>query len=65
MLAKLHRYVGAGQQVEMIYMDCQGKISKRRIHPYTIKGNQIKAYCLHRRAIRSFLVDQILAIFPV
>ena len=65
MMAELHRYMSAGQRVEMIYMDGHGRISKRIIQPYTIEGDLVKAYCLHRRAPRCFSVDHILAVLPV
>ncbi|RXT06328.1 WYL domain-containing protein [Ammoniphilus sp. CFH 90114] len=64
MLVDLDRYVSSGQPLEMIYLDRQGRITQRQILPYSITGDQMKAYCLTRRAIRSFLINHILSILP-
>lgn len=61
----IEKYLVTGQVVEMIYLDRRGFASKRKIRLYSLQGNHVKAYCLTRKAYRIFLLDHILAIYPV
>lgn len=48
-----------GQQLEIEYIDEQGKTSKRKIDVQNISGNKVKAFCHLRDAIRIFDLDKI------
>jgi DEAD/DEAH box helicase domain-containing protein len=48
-----------GEQLEIDYIDEQGKTSKRKIDIQSINGNKIKAFCYLRDAIRIFDLDKI------
>jgi len=61
----LQRYINTEQLVEIIYLDRLGQITQRRLKLISIEGNRLKAYCLSRRAVRSFSIQNILAVFPV
>ncbi len=43
-----------GRQLEIEYMDDEGKITKRKIDIQKIDGSKIKAFCHLRRAVRKF-----------
>ncbi|MER2058814.1 MAG: transcriptional regulator [Niallia sp.] len=53
------------QIVNMMYLAQSGEITKRRIKIIKIVGNTFQAYCFVRRAKRTFLIDNVLAIIPV
>jgi predicted DNA-binding transcriptional regulator YafY len=65
MFRDLQRYLSFTPLVEIIYIDRLGQISQRRIKLHSINNEQIKAYCFARRSIRSFFINNILAISPV
>lgn len=48
-----------GDQLEIDYIDEQGKTSKRKIDIQNINGSKIKAFCYLRDAIRIFELDKI------
>ena len=50
---------------EMIYMNNNGEISKRRVKVLSMEGNVFKAYCFLRNTKRSFKIENILAFVPV
>lgn len=50
---------------DMMYIDQNNVISKRRIKVTKIAGDTIRAYCFTRHAIRTFTIDHILALTPV
>lgn len=62
---ELHRYLSAGQLVEIIYLDRHGRTNKRTLWLQAITYDRVKAYCFARRANRVFLIDNILAVQPV
>ncbi|MBP1934245.1 WYL domain-containing protein [Ammoniphilus resinae] len=64
MMYDLHRYLNTEQLVEIIYQDRLGQITQRKLKLISIEGNRLKAYCLSRRAVRSFSIPNILAVFP-
>ncbi|MER2171374.1 MAG: transcriptional regulator [Psychrobacillus psychrodurans] len=51
--------------VNMMYLAKFGEITKRRIKIIKISGDTFQAYCFVRRAKRTFLIDNVLAIIPV
>ncbi|UOF90741.1 WYL domain-containing protein [Fodinisporobacter ferrooxydans] len=63
MLKDLQRCLG--QTVEMIYMDRHGAMSQRKVKLQSIRDDYIKAYCYTKRASRTFVIDNILAVVPV
>lgn len=58
----MQRYLG--QVVQIIYADRQGKLTQRRVKLYAIDGDYVRAYCLEKRSVRSFILDNILAVAP-
>lgn len=50
---------------EMIYMNNNGEISKRRVKVLSVEGNTFKAYCFLRNTKRTFKIENILAFVPV
>jgi len=50
---------------EMIYMNNNGQISKRRVKVLSVEGNTFKAYCFLRNTKRTFKVDNVLAFVPI
>ena len=53
------------QIVEMIYINNNGEISKRRVKVLSIEGNTFKAYCFLRNTKRTFKVENLLAFVPI
>ncbi|MCZ8514348.1 hypothetical protein O9H85_18340 [Paenibacillus filicis] len=51
--------------VEIIYFGCDNKITQRRIEVRAITSRDIKAVCLDRKAPRTFLISNILAVQPL
>ncbi|NCU18380.1 WYL domain-containing protein [Pallidibacillus pasinlerensis] len=51
--------------VEIIYQSKKGTISQRTILIKKVNQQQILAYCYQKRQIRSFIIEQILAVQPV
>lgn len=46
---------------EMIYMNNNGEISKRRVKVLSVEGNTFKAFCFLRNTKRTFKVNNVLA----
>lgn len=63
MKKQLERYIN--QQIYLIYLDRNGLTTKRTVRLLEIKNDQVKAYCLTKRAPRVFTIANILAIHPV
>lgn len=53
------------QIVEMIYMNNNGEISKRKVKVLSVEGNTFKSYCFLRNTKRTFKIENILAFVPV
>jgi len=53
------------QIVEMIYINNNGEISKRRVKVLRVEGNTFKAYCFLRNTKRTFKVENVLAFVPI
>lgn len=56
------------KMVEILYIDKEGKKSRRRLEPYSLKFQDAKkvyfyGHCAKRDAIRSFLLDAILEVY--
>ncbi|UFJ42046.1 WYL domain-containing protein [Brevibacillus humidisoli] len=65
MLRDLRRYLAHNQLVEIIYLDRNGRTSKRVLRLHSIDGEKMKAYCFTRQANRVFIISNILAAVPV
>ncbi|QDP40401.1 WYL domain-containing protein [Radiobacillus deserti] len=52
------------RNVEMIYVAQNGSFTQRRVKIIGITDTKILAYCHLRKQMRTFLLEQILAIFP-
>ncbi|WP_053220401.1 WYL domain-containing protein [Virgibacillus senegalensis] len=61
----LQRAMENKKMVEMIYMAKNGRLSQRIVRILQIKEEQIVAYCYSRRQVRTFRLENILAIHPV
>ncbi|MFC0231949.1 transcriptional regulator [Bhargavaea ullalensis] len=53
------------QLADMIYMDSDGSITKRRVRLLKIRQDSVTAYCFMRQKRRTFRIDRILSILPV
>lgn len=53
------------QILDMIYMDDDGQITKRRIKVFKVAGDSFQAYCYLRGSKRTFKIDNILAAVPI
>lgn len=60
----IERFVQKQQIVEIIYIDQFNQLTKRRIKLLKLKDKIVLAYCFTRRSLRSFKVENILAITP-
>lgn len=61
----LLRAAASGDLLEMIYQDCQGNISQRRLRVLSIKEESIRAFCYSKKQQRTFKICNILSIGPV
>jgi hypothetical protein len=59
----IKKYVG--RTVDIIYMDLNGKFTKRRVQVHSVRDGRAKVFCLERQAPRVLLVENILAVMPV
>ncbi|TBL77674.1 hypothetical protein [Paenibacillus thalictri] len=62
MHAVLQKYVN--RTAEIIYIDRQGRFSKRLIELRSLTREHAVAYCYERKALRLFKISSILAILP-
>ncbi|MBM7586568.1 putative DNA-binding transcriptional regulator YafY [Bacillus pakistanensis] len=62
MRSKLIRFQLEQSPVEMIYLSEKGICTKRTIIIKELNVKTLRAYCYYRRNIRTFKLDQILAI---
>lgn len=53
-----------GQLIDIMYMAKDGKISKRLVKIIKITGDTMQAYCFIKRAKRTFIIDNVLAVVP-
>ncbi|GAA3404941.1 WYL domain-containing protein [Paenibacillus hodogayensis] len=61
-MADMERYVG--RTVDLVYIDKQGRITRRTVIVRGIRGETVRAFCCEKRAPRLFAADRILAVFP-
>ena len=61
----LEKYFSRGQHVELIYLSKSSEISRRRVKILKVQDNSFQAYCFKRKAKRTFLITNVLAIAPV
>ncbi|MCD1258853.1 hypothetical protein B5M42_008390 [Paenibacillus athensensis] len=50
-----------GGQMEIIYMDREGKLTQRRIRILAVSDEDVKAFCYTQRGPRVFRLERILA----
>lgn len=65
MKEKLFRYWQQGLTVKMIYMKSDGVCSERSVRIRKLGDTSFTAFCLKRRAVRTFHYDRILSIKPM
>ncbi|MDZ5712814.1 transcriptional regulator [Jeotgalibacillus haloalkalitolerans] len=65
MKEKLFRYWQQGLTVKIIYMKSDGVCSERRVRIRKLGEASFTAYCLKRRAVRTFHYDRVLSIKPM
>ncbi len=51
--------------LDMMYMDKNGGVSKRRIQVIQIGEGSFRAFCFLRKSKRTFTIDNVLALVPV
>ncbi len=56
----MKKYIG--QEIELVYIDRNNKITQRRIKVLSVHQNCIKAFCYLSRSPRTFKRENILAI---
>lgn len=61
----LERYYATGRAVEMMYTDKKGNISHRNIRILSVEETYVRAYCFTKKTMRTFAIDQMLAIAPI
>lgn len=65
MREQLIKAMNRRQLVTIMYMSKAGKITKRQVKILKITEGKFNAYCLTKRAQRTFIIDQVLAVVPV
>lgn len=65
MLKTIRQSMKHQQTLNIMYMDDNGHITKRRIQVFRITGDSFQAYCFLRESKRTFKVDNVLAVVPV
>jgi len=61
----IQKSIRSGQVLDMIYMTNERTITKRWIKVIRLKGESFTAYCFLRQSIRTFKLDNVLALVPV
>lgn len=62
---QLIKAMQCSQFLNMMYMDKDCQVSKRRIKVLKIVGDSFQAYCFTRQARRTFIIDSVLAVVPI
>lgn len=65
MLKAIRRSMKYNQVLDMIYMDNNGGITKRRIKAFQVTEDSFQAYCYLRGSRRTFKIDNVLALVPI
>jgi hypothetical protein len=63
MQSELQRYLG--RTVELIYVDRRSAFTKRTVQLHNIRDGRVQVFCLDRRAPRTLLIENVLAVQPV
>ena len=64
MKEQLLKVLDRQQLVDMMYIDKNNKITKRRIKVTKVSNDTFSAYCFTRHAKRTFTIDNVLALLP-
>ena len=62
---QLTKSVVHGVLLDMMYMDKNGGVSKRRVKVLQVGDVSFRAYCYLRGSKRTFTLDNVLALVPV
>lgn len=65
MRAQILKAMKNHQLIDVIYIAKNGAITKRRVKVLTVAGGSMQVYCHTKKAKRTFILDQILAVKPV
>lgn len=65
MLNQLIKSMDHDVLLDMMYMDKNGVVSKRRIEVIQVGEVSFRAYCHLRKSKRTFTIDNVLALVPV
>ncbi|KOP79869.1 hypothetical protein ACFFHH_16200 [Cytobacillus solani] len=65
MRSLLLKAAASGALLEMIYQDCKGNISQRKIKVLSVNEESFKAYCYIRKQQRTFKISNILSVGQV
>lgn len=61
----IKRSLENGNPLEIIYIDCNEKISQRTVRVLGINETTIKVYCYIRKQKRNFKLSNILSVVPI
>ncbi|SDL99511.1 hypothetical protein [Sediminibacillus halophilus] len=64
MKTMLHLAQDNKTKVEMIYQAKNGQLSQRIVRILQVKEEQVVAYCFYRKQVRTFRLENILAVHP-
>lgn len=64
MRQEVMRWMRNGQVVEMVYIDRNGVISKRRVKLMKLQGDRLVAWDIRKKARRTFCMKRVLACLP-
>jgi len=59
------KFMLRNQLVDMIYLAKSGEVTKRRIKIIHVNEQSFTAYCFMKQSQRTFLIDNILSLYPV
>ncbi|MEH7342782.1 hypothetical protein V7122_02660 [Bacillus sp. JJ1532] len=65
MRSLLLKAAASGGILEMIYLDCKGNISQRKIKVLSVNKESLRTYCYVRKQQRTFKISNILSVGPV
>jgi predicted DNA-binding transcriptional regulator YafY len=64
MYKNIKKHLKHQENVEMIYVSGENKITKRIVRILNVNEQEIIGYCYLRRNVRTFKVERILAVYP-
>ena len=64
-LVQLLTSMERNELLDMMYMDKNGGVSKRRIKVIQVGNQSSRAYCYLRQSKRTFTIDHVLALVPI